>query len=150
MNIQQIRDVVDLIASSQVAEVEIKSQGNRIRVKNRTHYHSEQDTTIHQSALSSDNSPADATLDVSPLALDNPTAHTIIAKHIGKFKLAADAISQPVVKIGDTIHEGDTVAYVASLSQLLPVVSDKAGIVADILLSENDKVEYGTPVIALQ
>ncbi len=54
-----------------------------------------------------------------------------------------------MVKVGDKVQQGDTVAYVACMAQLLPVIADKAGCVYSILLEDNDKVEYGTPIIKL-
>ena len=59
------------------------------------------------------------------------------------------AMVSEIVKVGDKVQQGDTVAYVACMAQLLPVIADKAGCVYSILLEDNDKVEYGTPIIKL-
>ena len=141
MDIQHIQDIVSLVAHSQLAEVEITVQGDSIRIKN------SQYATLHNNQLSRSNVKDTAKQDVDEVTNDN--TYVIKSTHIGRLKLSADAISEPLVKVGDKVKQGDTVAYVACMAQLLPVIADKAGCVYSILLEDNDKVEYGTPIIKL-
>lgn len=144
MDIQHIQDMVSLVAHSQLAEVEITVQGDSIRIKN------SQYATLHNNQLSRSNVKDTAKQDVDEVTNDN--TYVIKSTHIGRLKLSADAISEPLVKVGDKVQPGDTVAYVAyvaCMAQLLPVIADKAGCVYSILLEDNDKVEYGTPIIKL-
>lgn len=141
MDIQHIQDMVSLVAHSQLAEVEITVQGDSIRIKN------SQYATLHNNQLSRSNVKDTAKQDVDEVTNDN--TYVIKSTYIGRLKLSADAISEPLVKVGDKVQQGDTVAYVACMAQLLPVIADKAGCVYSILLEDNDKVEYGTPIIKL-
>ena len=102
---------------------------------------------MHNNQLSSSNVKDTAKQDVDEVTNDN--TYVIKSTYIGRLKLSADAISEPLVKVGDKVQQGDTVAYVACMAQLLPVIADKAGCVYSILLEDNDKVEYGTPIIKL-
>lgn len=150
MDIQHIRHVVTLVAQSHVAEVDITAGNSRIRVKNGSTPTSSLFWQVDSDTLTD---PL-AVVTTDPDHLDNTdglmeTSHTIRSTQIGRFQAAADAISDPAVRVGDSVTVGDTLGYVASLAQLLPIVSDKAGVVADILLDNGARVEYGTPVVVL-
>lgn len=148
MDIQHIQTVVDLIASSQVAEVSIQSTDGSIRVKNSPHamgMHQHPDTPME---IASAQMPVTVSSSETATAVSHD--HLVKSTHIGRLKLSADAASQPVINVGDSVAVGDTVAYVISLARMLPVVSDKAGVVAEILLTNDSKVEYGTPILRLQ
>lgn len=143
MDIQQIQDIVNLVANSQVAEVEIKVHGDIIRIKNRQQLRG----LANDDQLAS--SKEIANLQTTHIQPPSDTTPIIKSKHIGRLKLSADAISEPLVKIGDKVQEGDTIAFVACMAQMLPIIADQSGYVSDILLQDNTKVEYGTPIFQL-
>lgn len=144
MDIQQIQDIVNLVANSQVAEVEIKVHGDIIRIKNRQQLR----VLANDDQLAS--SKEIASLQTTHIQPPSDTTPIIKSKHIGRLKLSADAISEPLVKIGDKVQEGDTIAFVACMAQMLPITADQSGYVSDILLQDNTKVEYGTPIFQLK
>lgn len=143
MDIQQIQDIVNLVTNSQVAEVEIKVHGDIIRIKNRQQLRLL--ANDDQLALSKEIANLQTTHTQPP----SDTKPIIKSKHIGRLKLSADGIGEPLVKIGDKVQEGDTIAFVACMAQMLPIIADKSGYVSDILLQDNTKLEYGTPIFQL-
>lgn len=145
MNLQQIQTVVNLIAQSHVHEVEIKNTHGHIRVKNRSLTHTipaNSELPQYAASLTTDLVP---TLNTET----TETLHTVTSPFIGRVQLSADIASEPLVKVGDTIAVGDTLAYVASLGQLQPVVSDRIGVIKTVLVKQDDAVEYGTPLFCL-
>lgn len=144
MDIQQIQNVVNLVAQSQLHEVEIKDSYSHIRVKNRLAIQAQPTGIANHPVIDTTNLPQD------PVNAEQAAPmHTVISTLIGRIQLAADIASEPLVAQGDKVAVGDTLAYVASLGKLLPVVSDQAGIVNDILANNDDKVEYGLPLFKL-
>lgn len=143
MDIQQIQNVVNLVAQSQLHEVEIKDNYGHIRVKNRLAIQAQPIGNANLSVIDSTNS-------LDPVnAGESAPMQTVTSTFIGRIQLAADIASEPLVAQGDKVAVGDTLAYVASLGKLLPVVSDQAGIVREILVNNDDKVEYGSPLFKL-
>lgn len=151
MDIQYIQTVVHLIANSNVAEVEISSANGNIRVMNRAN-NSDKTSDLETHLIASTELKIPQTS--SPSNIEPPKTaiadNVVTSKHIGRLKLAADTANPPCVKLGDNVNIGDTVAYVTSLARMLPVVSEQTGVVAEILLEEDSKVEYGTPILRLQ
>ncbi len=142
MDIQKIQDIVNLVANSQVAEVALTQQDGSIRIKN----------NLQAAVLPRENlvPNASSSAQLAPNLSDEANSITLQSKHIGKLKLADDAISEPLVKVGDMVKEGDTIGYVAALAQLNPIIADKSGVVREILLAQNATVEYGTPIMHLK
>ena len=54
-----------------------------------------------------------------------------------------------MIQKGDAIEIGQTIGFVEVLTKLLPVTSDKAGTVNEILVEESQVVEYGQPILQL-
>lgn len=145
MNLQQIQTVVNLIAQSHVQEVEIKNTHGHIRVKNRSLTHTipaNNELPQYSTSLATDLVP---TLDTDT----TEALHTVTSPFIGRVQLSADIASEPLVKVGDTIAVGDTLAYVASLGQLQPVVSDRIGIIKAVLVKQDEAIEYGAALFCL-
>jgi biotin carboxyl carrier protein len=64
-------------------------------------------------------------------------------------RLSADGATDNVIQKGDAIEIGQTIGFVEVLTKLLPVTSDKAGTVNEILVEESQVVEYGQPILQL-
>lgn len=52
------------------------------------------------------------------------------------------------VKVGDTIDFGDVVAILESMKMEIPIESDGAGVVQEILVAEGATVDTGTPILS--
>lgn len=151
MDIQKIQDIVNLVAHSQVAEVQVTLPSGHIRIKNKSNHQADIDkpSNLLTTSTNTPSSNLSAATTQSAVGLVSDKQLVIQSKHIGKFKLADDAISEPLIKVGDSIKVGDTIGYVASLAQLHPIIADKAGVVREILLEQNAPVEYSTAIVAL-
>ncbi len=72
------------------------------------------------------------------------------ATHVGRVYLSEDGATDHLVSKGDQIKKGQTICFIEELTRLLPVVSDKEGVVSDILVEDGQSVEYGQPILALE
>ena len=51
--------------------------------------------------------------------------------------------------VGQKVDEGDTVAILESMKMEMPVEAEQSGVVAEILVKENQQVMEGAPLIRL-
>jgi pyruvate carboxylase subunit B len=65
---------------------------------------------------------------------------TIEAPLEGKFYLTKESSDRPV-KIGDMIHEGDTVAYIESMKVINAIAADKSGKIVEIMAKHGEDIE---------
>lgn len=80
---------------------------------------------------------------------DVDTGRIIAANHVGYLRLRADDVTPVLVKVGDTVSKGQTLAYVQSTVKMLPVTANISGQITDILANDGDKIEYGQALFAL-
>lgn len=78
-----------------------------------------------------------------------PQLPQICAPSVGTFYRASGPGARPFVSEGDVIRVGQQVAIVEAMKLMLPVESDRAGRVVEVLRRDGDPVEYGEPLITL-
>ncbi len=96
--------------------------------------------------------PINKAITESPTPTISPQSEgniSILAPLEGKFYLTKDTGEQPI-KIGDTVKEGQTVAYIESMKVINSVTSDQAGVVAAIVARHGEEVEEDDVIIKLK
>ena len=78
-----------------------------------------------------------------------PAGETINAATVGVFYRSSSPGAPPFVAEGDEISRGQQIAIIEAMKLMLPVEADKAGRVAEVLVSDGDAVEYGQPLFRL-
>ena len=69
---------------------------------------------------------------------------------VGTFYAAPSEDAQPFVKVGDTVKKGQTLAIVEAMKLMNEIVSEFDGVVTEILVENEDNVEYGQPLFRIQ
>ena len=69
---------------------------------------------------------------------------------VGTFYAAPSEDSQPFVKVGDTVKKGQTLAIVEAMKLMNEIESEFDGVVTEILVENEDNVEYGQPLFRIQ
>ena len=69
---------------------------------------------------------------------------------VGTFYAAPSEDAQPFVKVGDTVKKGQTLAIVEAMNLMNEIESEFDGVVTEILVENEDNVEYGQPLFRIQ
>ena len=69
---------------------------------------------------------------------------------VGTFYAAPSEDAQPFVKVGDTVKKGQTLAIVEATKLMNEIESEFDGVVTEILVENEDNVEYGPPLFRIQ
>ena len=139
MDIEQVARVVGLVESSQLYEVTIANNGQAITVVNR----------VDQQGVNSSIETVE-TASIDKLKNSGSENLQVCATYVGQVHLSEDAATDSLVNKGDHVEKGQTVCFIDELTRLLPVVSDKDGIISDILVEDGQNVEYGQPIFILE
>ena len=70
---------------------------------------------------------------------------------VGTFYLQDEKeLSEPLIKEGDEIKEGDVIGYIEAMKVMNEVKSDVSGVVESILISHGSSVEYDQTIITVK
>ncbi|MGR3659599.1 MAG: acetyl-CoA carboxylase biotin carboxyl carrier protein [Paracoccaceae bacterium] len=89
-----------------------------------------------------------ATADVSADPADLPGA--VNSPMVGTVYLQADPESNPFVKVGDTVSEGDTLLIIEAMKTMNHIPAPHSGTVKRIVVSDGDPVEFGAPLMIIE
>ena len=84
-----------------------------------------------------------ATAEHHPLDMEEKQGVTIDAPLVGTVYLKPNPDAAPFKQVGDHVAVGEQVAIVEAMKLMTPVKSEVAGIITEILVEEEDVVDYG-------
>jgi acetyl-CoA carboxylase biotin carboxyl carrier protein len=143
-----IRELAAILREADLGEIEIEQGGLRIKVVK-----PEQKVVQYASAPAhapAATAPAAAT--AAPAAKAAPRDHPGALKSpmVGTVYLQAEEGAPPFVKVGDTVTEGQTIVLVEAMKTFNPVLSTRAGKITQILVKNQQPVEFGEPLVIIE
>jgi acetyl-CoA carboxylase biotin carboxyl carrier protein len=69
---------------------------------------------------------------------------------VGVFFAAASPEHDPYVTVGSTVKKGDVLCIIEAMKLMNEIVSETGGEVAEIYISNGEKVEYGQPLMLIR
>ena len=83
-----------------------------------------------------------------PPADDDLTA--VRAPLVGCYYAAPSPGAEPFVQVGDEVEAGTTVAIIEAMKMMNPIVAGEPGVVAEVLVTNGDSVEYDQVLLRLR
>jgi len=138
ITIEQLHHLVRLIDQSDVAELEVKHVATNARVMLR------KATPLESVAVQAEV----ATLPEEAPSLREQAHYTITAPLVGLFRRSI-AKASPLLIVGDNVKEGQHIGSIQSLNIPNEVEAPVTGRIIEILVEDNQPVEYGQPLLTL-
>ena len=69
---------------------------------------------------------------------------------VGTVYLKADPESNPFIKVGDSVSEGDTLLIIEAMKTMNHIPAPHSGTVKRIVVSDGDPVEFGAPLMIIE
>lgn len=148
MDVRKIKKLIELIDNSDIAELEIVEGEESVRIsRNST-------TPVIMQAQAPQAMPQAAPVAepaaAAPVVEAQAAKETIDAPMVGTFYSSASPTSPPFVSVGQTISVGDTLCIIEAMKMLNQIESDKAGIIKEILVENEQPVEFGQPLFVIE
>jgi acetyl-CoA carboxylase biotin carboxyl carrier protein len=151
MTIDEIREMIQVVVSSGIAELEVQRGENRIWIK-RTAGVVTQEIAVPVSAAQ-----APAQVVVAPQApqpapaagapaepdLTDPSLVPVKSPIVGTFYEAPAPGAAPFVKVGDTIETGKVLCIIESMKLMNEIEAETSGTIVKRLVENGQPVEYG-------
>ncbi len=138
-----IRELAALLDETGLTEIEVEDNDVRIRV-------ARGGTVVHAAAPAAATAPAAAA--AAAPAGDGVHGHPglVTSPMVGTIYTSAEPGAPPFVKVGDKVSAGQTLLIVEAMKTMNPVTAPKGGTVTRILISNEQPVEYGEPLLIIE
>ena len=78
------------------------------------------------------------------------SGHVLKSPMVGVAYLAPEPGAKHFVKVGDTVHAGDTIALVEAMKTFNQIKTDVDGVVKEIFVNDGVAVEFDTPIAVIE
>ena len=144
MDFQQIKELITLVNSTDIADVEIEDEDFRIRIrKERTEANFVAVPGVDQAApLLAESSP-------EQIVERNGALVTVTAPMVGTFYRAPAPDADPFIQVGETITQGQILYIIEAMKMMNEIESEVKGVIKQILVENGEPVEYGQPLLLI-
>jgi len=153
MTIEEIRELINIVNESGVAELEVQRGDNRVRIRR-----TQRESRVGFTAV--DSHPAQATV-APPAAPPAPTAapkspepaeDELLVKSpiVGTFYEASSPSNPPFVRVGETVQPGAVLCIIESMKLMNEIEAEVAGVVTSKLVTNGQPVEYGEALFGIR
>lgn len=144
-----IRELAAILREADLGEIEIEQGDLRIRVVK------PEAAAVHMTAVPSyapapQAAPVAAAVPAVVVAAAANSANAVTSPMVGTVYLAAEAGAAQFIKVGDTVKEGQTLVLVEAMKTFNPVASPRAGKVTAIMVTNEQPVEFGEPLVVVE
>ncbi len=150
MDLRKLKTLIDLVAESGIAELEITEGEGKVRIVKFSQ--TLQPVAYHQPEAGVPAAPvAQAAPAAAPAAPAAPViqGHVVKAPMVGTFYRSPNPGAAPFVDVGATVKEGDPLCIIEAMKLLNEIEADKAGVIKEILVENGEPVEYGQPLFVI-
>ena len=144
MDLPKIEQLVDLVARSAIAELDLVQDGTRIRILKRASADASP-VSAQPASGGSAQAPAPNHQESPPFVTAAPATADIVvpAPMHGVFYQAAAPNEPPLVEVGARIEAGQKICIIEAMKTFIDVVAEAPGVVLAILVENGNEIEAG-------
>jgi acetyl-CoA carboxylase biotin carboxyl carrier protein len=155
MDLRKLKTLIDLVAESDIAELEVTEGESKVRIvkssaipQNQMVMMPPQGVQQYSVPAVSNAAPAPAA-PAAPVVAAEPTGHVIKSPMVGTFYRSSAPGAPAFVEVGSNIKEGDTLCIIEAMKLLNEIDADVSGVVTKILVENGQPVEFGQPLFVI-
>lgn len=155
MDLKQIKQILDLIAKSEVDEVSIEEGDFKIKVKKtgtveQVTYTQPMMQQAPQAVAPIATPPSPATEVKAEPVKTASAGDTVKSPIVGTYYKAASPDSEDFVNVGDKVTKGQTLCIIEAMKIMNEIEAEFAGKVVELLVSDGTPVEFDQPLFIIQ
>lgn len=163
MTIEEIKQLIELVNESGVAELEVERAGSRVRIRRHAAANPApvpQEFVLHpapgpMAAIPAAAPSAAGVAQATPLASGafaaaDPNLGVVKAPIVGTYYDAPTPGAPPFVKVGDTVQPGQVLCIIESMKLMNEIEAETPGVIAAKLVENGRPVEYGQALFNLR
>ena len=153
MDLRKLKTLIDLVAESGIAELEITEGEGKVRIVKFSQTVQPQAYVAPVAApVGAAPAPASAPVPAAPAAAATPavaSGHIVKSPMVGTFYRAPNPGAAPFVEVGQAVKEGQPLCIIEAMKLLNEIEADTSGVIKEILVENGEPVEYGQPLFVI-
>ena len=154
MDLRKLKTLIDLVAESDIAELEVTEGDSKVRIIKAIEPPQTQQVLMQAPAQQYVQIPAPAAApaaaSAAPAAAPEVTGHAVKSPMVGTFYAASAPGNPPYVQVGSTVKKGDTLCIIEAMKLLNEIEAEVAGVIKQVLVENAQPVEYGQPLFIIE
>jgi acetyl-CoA carboxylase biotin carboxyl carrier protein len=151
MDIRKIKKLIELVEESGISELEITEGEESVRIhrggSSASVQYAPQMMQAPMMHAPATQAPAAAVVEA---AAPVQTGHVVKSPMVGTFYRSSSPESKAFVEIGQSVSVGDTLCIVEAMKMMNQIEADKAGVVKEILVDNQEPVEFDQPMFVIE
>jgi acetyl-CoA carboxylase biotin carboxyl carrier protein len=152
MDIRKVKKLIELLESSDVAEIEIKEGEEAVRISRAS--------KVTPPPMQYQSAPAPAAPAPAPAAAAAPASeapkdskkirgNVVKSPMVGTFYRSPSPSSPSFVEVGQHVKVGDVICIVEAMKMMNQIESDHSGVVEAILVQDGEPVEFDQALVTI-
>ena len=147
MDIRKVKKLIELLETSDIAEIEIKEGEEAVRIS--------RSSSVMTTVVAPAADPAAAPAPSPVVAAEEKPApqstygHVVSSPMVGTFYRSSSPSSPPFVEVGTHVKAGDVVCIVEAMKMMNQIEAEKAGIIEAFLVNDGEPVEFDQPLVTI-
>ena len=147
MDLRKLKTLIDLVAESGIAELEVTEGEDRVRIAKFSPAPAAPTSSTTVIAAPAPVSAAAAAPVPAPEPV--PTGHVVKSPMVGTFYRSPSPGAAAFVELGQTVKPGDTLCIIEAMKLLNEIEAEVGGVVKEVLVENGQPVEYGQPLFVI-
>lgn len=153
MNVKEIKELIEILDKTSITELKIEEKDLKIKIskekKTEVIYETVSKPAIVREEVVIENNTV-SNISESNISVKNENDEVVKSPIVGTYYSAASPENPVFVKIGDKVKSGQTLCIVEAMKIMNEIKSDVDGEVIDILVENEDIVEFNQPLIVIR
>ena len=166
MEIKEIRQLIKLVESANISEIEIEEEGRKLRISKNSKHEAEtvvmnptpmfsyptQPPAMTQPSLPAQETTAPASPEITAAPSEAPAGEfqEVRSPMVGTFYRSPAPDADPYVEVGQNISVGQTLCIIEAMKLMNEIESDFTGKISKILVENAQPVEYNQVLFLLE
>lgn len=149
MNFKEIKELIAIVSTSSIDEVEVERSGVRVRIR-RGGVRTPEASIVSEQALAVSTETAPASPAPSGAPAEEPGLVYVTSPIVGTFYRSPSPDADPFVSVGDGVESGTVLCIVEAMKLMNEIEAEHAGEIASVFVENGHPVEYGERLFAIR
>jgi len=153
MDLRKLKTLIDLVAESGIAEIEVTEGEDKVRIVK----HGPPPQTVTMSAPATYVAPPPAMPAAVPppapvpvaAPADEPKGTVVKSPMVGTFYRSPSPGAKAFVELGQAVKAGETLCIIEAMKLLNEIEAEVSGEITEVLVENGQAVEYGQPLFVI-